>query len=272
MRYVQWSLGHAFEFVFLDAPWESGPGPGVNPVFQEMGPYFRWAVPDGYVPSKNEPAPSSLEQRLRSVLQSDGGEWIGVLGFSQGGKLAAGMMRECEEGLLDGMLPPGQRFKFGLLAGASYPPLYATQKANELWRHPQPRPIQMTPSRTGGGNGGLMEHRTLWDDTLAGAIRTPSIHVQGLDDPVLDMSKMLFRCFDERTRKVFLFDIGHYLPKEKEDNRLVAEAVFDAYMGDWGVPRGRESDDARVGPPSIKHFRSGLGRTRAGPSWELAIE
>ena len=231
-RYLQWSLGKTFEFVFFDAPWPSPPGPGVVPVFEEMGPFFRWAKPDDYEVEEIEPAPPKLEDLLRRVLRSDGGEWVGVMGFSQGGRLAAGLLRECQEGFLDDWLPAGETFKFGLLSGASYPPIYCSAKARQQWPHPPSRPIMHGNERVANGIFGSQKEHRVWDEALDSVVRVPSIHIQGMRDPVLDMSKLLLRCFDERRRKLFLLDIGHHLPKAKEQNRLIADAILEAYRGE----------------------------------------
>ena len=195
--------------MYLDAPWPSQPGPGVVPVFEEMGPFFRWIKPDDYATNENEPPPPKLRDLLRRVFQDSGGEWVGLIGFSQGGRLAAGLLRECQEGLLDDMFRPGERFRFGLFSGASYPPIYTSDEVAARWPHPPPQPTSTSAGIVGNGvYSHQKEHRT-WDDALEGAIRIPSIHIQGLRDPVIDMSKLLLRCFDEQTRKVFLLDIGH---------------------------------------------------------------
>ena len=226
-RYLQWAMAQSFEFVFLDAPWPSQPGPGVTPCFEEMGPFYRWERPSDYVPNDDAPSPPKLDilPTLRRVLQSEGGEWAGVLGFSQGGRVAAGLLRECQEGLLDDLLPPGEKFRFGLLCGASYPPIYITEEGRRRWSHPPTRPLLTPQGQPMDGK----EHR-VFDPSLEGAIvGIPSIHVQGMRDPVLDMSKMLLRCFDQRGRKHFLLDIGHHLPKSNEQNRLIVSSVLEAY-------------------------------------------
>ena len=89
------------------------------PVFEDMGPFYRWVNPDEASAVETLREPPSLEEILKPVLQSYGGEWGGVLGFSQGGRFATGLLRESQEGLLDHLLPPGERFQFGILCGAS---------------------------------------------------------------------------------------------------------------------------------------------------------
>ena len=115
-RKVVWKLKPQFDLVFLDAPWVCPPGPGVLPVFADAGPFYRWArwheTEDG----------NKLADRLREVLSKPGGEWVGVLGFSQGGRLASGLCWE-QQHLENGLdyLIPGLKFKFAVLVGAAWP-------------------------------------------------------------------------------------------------------------------------------------------------------
>ena len=139
------------------------------------------------------------------------------MGFSQGGRLAAGLLRESQEGLLDDIFWPGEGFRFGLFSGASYPPIYASDKGAARWPHSPPQLVSTSPITVGSGVYSHQREHRPWDDTLEGAVRKPSIHIQGLWDPVLDMSKLLLRCFDEQTRKVFLLDIGHRKPTDPPD-------------------------------------------------------
>lgn len=208
-RMIQWILNEQFEFVFPDAPWECGPGPGVVPVFEGMGPFYRWARTGE---SERE---DRLGHVLRRTLRTKGGPWVGVLGFSQGGRLAAGLLLEFQQGKLQG-LAEGLDFKFGLFFGASYPLLLAS-------------------------NGGFLEQsqkeHLVPDEKLKGAISIPSVHVMGLQDGVLPMSELLAQCFDSKTSQVFHFDIGHFMPKDPEHNRKIKNVVLELY--------GSSCDEAR---------------------------
>ena len=201
-RMVQWVLDKHFEFVFPNAPWECGPGPGVVPVFEGMGPFYRWAR------TGEKEREDRLGQVLRRTLRTAGGPWVGVLGFSQGGRLAAGLLLDFQQGKLQGLADGLLDFKFGLFFGASYPVLRAS-------------------------DGGLFEHgqkeHQVPDETLNGAISIPSVHVMGLQDGVLPMSKLLAQCFDPKTSHVFQLDIGHYMPKDPEHNGKIRDIVLDVY-------------------------------------------
>src|SRR5271169_5143167 len=41
-RNIRSALRSQFKFVYIDAPYESEPGPGVLPCFADSGPYYTW--------------------------------------------------------------------------------------------------------------------------------------------------------------------------------------------------------------------------------------
>ena len=205
-RKVQWALNQHFEFVFIDAPFESGPGPGVLPVFEDAGPYYRWAR--WYEDERGE----RLRDLIKATLEERGGPWIGVMGFSQGGRMAAGLLWEQEQNKLHELVP-GVEFKFGIFVGSGYPILH-------LAHGPK-------------GKFYEREHKN-WDEKYAESIHIPSIHIHGLQDGVLPMARLLTKCFDSKTVRVFEYEIGHLMPPEKEQNDELAQAVLEAYRASGG--------------------------------------
>lgn len=76
-RAIQKALQHHFRLVFIDAPFESDAGPGILPVFEGAGPYFRWTKTD----TDTEQAQKVIQQELDD---KDGAPFVGLLGFSEG--------------------------------------------------------------------------------------------------------------------------------------------------------------------------------------------
>ena len=208
-RKVLWKLRPYFEFVFLDAPWVSPPGPGVLPVFADAGPFYRWARLH-----ENEDA-NKLSEKLRAVLSKPGGEWVGVLGFSQGGRLAAGLCWQQQHGAggLDG-LAPGLRFKFAALVGAAWPLLFSVQEA---------------PTMAG------QRESSLWDEGFEGSIGMPSVHCIGRRDAVAEMARLIAKCFDKEQAKMLEPNIGHQMPLEEKENNELCDAILEAYKRGGGV-------------------------------------
>jgi predicted esterase len=106
---LQRALSSKFNFIFLDAPFPGPPGPGVLPVFDSCEPFLRWT---------RSPGDSNLPEETKTLISTvcKETEFVGVLGFSQGAKLAAGL-------LLEQQVRGRKGFRFGVLLMAVSPPL-----------------------------------------------------------------------------------------------------------------------------------------------------
>jgi len=212
-RRIQYALRNKFNFVFVDAPFESGPGPGVLPVFEECGPYYQWIyAPNPLMGQKR------VRQVLREAIKADGGEFVGLLGFSQGGRLTAGLLADLQN-KEDTNLPA---WKFGVCLCASYPPYsldYARKvAAGEEWKGES------------DGNGEIREPEA------HELIRIASVHVRGTDDPHLEKGRRLVKYFDKETLTSMEFKMSHNLPgaagdttSEKGDTDKIKDAILRAY-------------------------------------------
>jgi predicted esterase len=114
---LQRALSQHFNFVFLDAPFPALPGPGVLPIFEGCGPFLRWT---------KAPTSNDLPEETRTLITNacKETEFVGVLGFSQGAKLASGLLLEQHVRGTNG-------FKFGVLLMGTSPPLTAGLTAEE---------------------------------------------------------------------------------------------------------------------------------------------
>lgn len=104
------TLEERFDFIFIDAPIESEPGPGVLPVFEDEGPYFSWLA-EG--PAGSSGLATSIQ--LLDKLELSHGHIVGVLGFSQGA--AIGMGRLLREQLRRELNLPTVGYSFGVFVG-----------------------------------------------------------------------------------------------------------------------------------------------------------
>lgn len=203
-RRLQFALRSNFRFVFVDAPFKSLAGPGVLPVFEGCDPFFRWVVPDD---QDQERGQLRVRQVLRDAIRMDEGYggFVGVLGFSQGGRMVAGLLADLQEGE-DMGLP---HWKFGVLLCASHPPLSMSSS----------RPATAKPMGEVDGHGPLREPS---EDEI---IHVPTVHVRGTLDPHLEKGRRLVRYFDEKTRISMEFVMGHHLPGAAGDTTSSKEAT-----------------------------------------------
>ena len=204
-RKIQHALRQHFRFVFIDGPFESPPGPGVMPFFEGCGPYWRWVKTKGR-------SDMEVRQLLRKTLKEDGGPFVGVLGFSQGARLAAGIMVEQQDkGHVE-----GAKFRFAACFNGTYPAILLAQESPEASRLSSDRELPA------------------WDEAYNHHIPLPSVHVHGRMDPYVRASKLLAQCFDVEAARVFEFENGHCLPTLTSDNDRVAEEILRIQHSDDG--------------------------------------
>ncbi|KFA60108.1 hypothetical protein S40285_09454 [Stachybotrys chlorohalonatus IBT 40285] len=112
-----------FRLVLVNGPWTASPHESIASVFGSMGPFYRWLrwLPE-HEPIDDDVAANTLMDTVLQAMKKDvgTGPWAGVMGFSQGGKIAANLLWEQERAAKHG-LPPLTNFKFGVIMAALPP-------------------------------------------------------------------------------------------------------------------------------------------------------
>ena len=215
LRRLVLALRQYFTFVFVTAPLESGPGPGVVPAFTDCGPYYRWITPEG---QEKEPLQLEVREILKDAMKKDGGEFVGVLGFSQGAMMAAGLLIDQEEGDNEGM----PEWKFGVMLCGGHPPssLSASRK------HDAGLDLDVKKD----------EYGEIRRPDLGEMIRVPSVHMRGLQDVHLERGRRLAKFFSNKIE--LEFDQGHHLPGAAGDTtspKTATADLADAILRQYGV-------------------------------------
>jgi predicted esterase len=195
---IQRVLSEHFEFVFLSAPFDSGPGPDVLPSFEGCGPFFRWTLDRG--PAETPEETKVLLSRLaKEQIMKDGRGFVGVLGFSQGARLATGLLLEQQLGK---GIDWGDGLGFGVICNGTSPPLTSHLSKEEK-------------------------------DTK---IAIPTLHLVGLRDPWREESRRLrvVHCEEEQAA-ILEFDVGHRLPILPEDNAKLAAVILRMHSETSGI-------------------------------------
>ena len=196
---LQRALSGHFRFVFVDGPFECEAGPGVLPFFDGMGPYRRWINEEGFDEDKVRPL-------LRKRMAEDGGQFVGVLGFSQGARLALGLLHEKQE-----MEPEAfYELRFGVFICGTYPPLGLSSSLFEV------APIAQFESHS-------------WDEKHENILSIPSIHVIGDNDPYRHKSRLLAQCSEPSSASIMRFRMGHHLPVLPADTQRLADGILNLY-------------------------------------------
>ncbi|KAG5929178.1 hypothetical protein E4U42_006906 [Claviceps africana] len=211
-------LASTFRLVFVDAPYSSGAHRDIVPVYGEFGPFYCWLPWGGTHPTSTAGSHDIMTSCLEAMGADDGsGPWVGVLGFSQGAKIAISLLwaqRQAER-----FLGPGHAktdFKFGVIMAGSAPIVHLDSRL--------PRSRHVADATTSSHSFDD------WPDAPDGdhVVAAPTLHVHGLQDPGIDRHKKLLAlyCMPGQTRLVE-WDAGHRLPIKTYDVQQVVSNVLD---------------------------------------------
>jgi predicted esterase len=110
-----------FELVFFDGPFESGPGPGILPAFRENKPYRSWFKKDEKGSDLNDGSGYDITgrdgvERVWGLMEAagPGGEWVAAMGFSQGSRVAGGLLLDQQRRMASGEPGNYPNLKFGV--------------------------------------------------------------------------------------------------------------------------------------------------------------
>jgi len=223
-------LSPTFRLVFANAPYPCPPHAAITSVYgASHGPCYRWLrYEDHHEAVTAQEASRAVLQVCRDAMDADDdagatGEWVGVLGFSQGAKIAASLL------WLAGWLDPRPlprpmgmdvRLRFGVFMAGSAPVALLDPKG-ELEGE---RPRGVDTAETVG-----MRFEE-WPETREGehAIGLPTLHVHGLQDPgVVRHRRMMELYCKEGTTRLVKWDGGHRLPFKSSDVQLVVDGILE---------------------------------------------
>lgn len=219
-RSLDYHLKAHFRTVFVEAPLPSTAGPDVLTVYAECGPFKRWVLTTEPNAVERQPKETwDLDERaIADAMDADDrrgatGAWAGVLGFSQGGKMAASVLLRQQENpaALGRLRRPGSPggFRFGVLM-AGRGPLIQPDPDSADW---------LGPGDKFDYESNLAARRVL---------RVPTIHVHGMQDPGLDYHQMLLSEWCEPgTTKLIEWEGNHRLPFKTPDVGKVVNAIMD---------------------------------------------
>ena len=222
MRYFINSLAHDFQFVFANGPWLSEMHEDLKPVYSDMGPCYRWANWSPFHPPFNDTsAIAEVESCLMKAMNNDEGkgEWVGLLGFSQGAALAFSILLENQLRLQQDPWArafTGVNWRFGVIMAGRAPP-YSLNSITQKSQH--------YSSLTQASQG--------WEKALSSApfpnrLRTPTLHVHGLQDAAIEFHQDLLKYFTSPPHtKLVEWDGAHRIPFRNADAQETTEAMLE---------------------------------------------
>ncbi|KAJ9618532.1 uncharacterized protein PV06_09226 [Exophiala oligosperma] len=211
-RRLIWTLEKQFRFVFVQAPIEGTPGHGMLPVFASCAPFYRWVNRRFKAgESEVEPTPQeeidAIDKLILDTMDANGGvdSFKGVIGFSQGARLTAGLLlrqkiQERDSG------ESKTKFAFGIMIGGPYPPIGLSQQVNAA------------------------------DYPLLKGI--PTVHAWGKDDHVKPGCEALAKMCESDVCFTMDFEGGHHLPLKDVEAKDLCDLIMAAWYaggGKYGV-------------------------------------
>jgi hypothetical protein len=219
-RVLEAQLAKQARLVYADAPYFGPPGPLVAGPFLEWGPFRTWLPPalgigpengkrQGVVSIDEDPSEvisvvEKIEQSLKTAMEDDDrsggtGLWAGLLGFSQGAKIAASLLlREQLDRSMAASLPT---FEFGILIAGPAPM------------------VSLIPSSI---------DTTALQSSSTPLLRVPTTHIHASHDSLFSCSNdYLYQSCSPDSRSLFVWDGDHQVPTRSEDVAAVVEMVTE---------------------------------------------
>lgn len=189
-------LRDQFEFLFVDAPISSIPGPGMLPTFADAGPFWVWF---GTNKKERTTEIERLHKTIRAVVdENPSANIVGVMAFSQGAIASSLLILHQQQG----NVPWLPTLHFGVFVCPDF-----NEESVHYTRFP---PVE--------------------DREIDVIIRIPSVHLHGMRDPYLESSrKMLNTHFDKDRTEKMDFEGAHHFPNTPKECVKAANLIRNAY-------------------------------------------
>lgn len=236
-RAFKWHLGHEFRFIFAQAPFPSTPGPDVTAVYRDYGPFRAWirrVHEDEDQDLCASEASTLIQSAINDAIVADDrlgatGEVIGVLGFSQGARIAASILynqqlRSQRLGIDPQTTPQTAtgwpHFRFAVLMAG---------RGRLVWLTPDaPMPATLVrPVQPAGLPPQMLDDAANWNGMqVEDKLKLPTVHVHGIEDAGLDFHRLLNKryCLPSSST-VVEWQGEHRVPIKTKDVHLVADEI-----------------------------------------------
>ncbi|PSN63047.1 hypothetical protein BS50DRAFT_576872 [Corynespora cassiicola Philippines] len=225
-------LQHSFRLVWVDGPFFCEPHSDIIPVYSDYAPFRRWLrwLPD-HAEVDAESCIEEIGYAIRTAMEDDDrqgarGEWVGLMGFSQGAKLSASLLLEqqareekaSKEGRKDvklGFIGIPLNWRFGILLAGRAP------LSN---MNPE---IQKSPALVSTENisEGFQFVKEVDADSI---LKKPTLHVHGMADPGLHLHRILLNEYCEAgSTKLVEWEGAHRIPIKSNDVNRVMKSIYD---------------------------------------------
>ncbi|WPH02992.1 Hypothetical protein R9X50_00586500 [Acrodontium crateriforme] len=227
LRSFSREMENSFRLVYAEAPYPSRAGPDVLLVYRDFGEFkswLRWREDD--IERSEDSVTNDIDAAIAAAVTGDdmkgaSGEWVAVLGFSQGAKISASLLYRQQyyaERQEESKIYP--RFRFGIIIAGSFPLVWLDKDNN---------------APTGLASAGAlatMAFDDLDEMPMHSRLRIPTIHLHGLADPgIARHRKLRNRCFDPQSTHLIEWEGAHRLPFKSSDVAPIVKEIED--MARW---------------------------------------
>lgn len=212
-RVLEAMLKPHFRLCYAQAPFFSQPGPDVQTVYSNYGPFRAWLrwSPDnavGETDGVSDEIITAIDLAVRQDnLSGASGEWVGILGFSQGAKIGASILKAQQQNMRTGSprlrttAPSWQTFRFGILLAGRGPLVHFPTISN----------IDSTCGKLG-------------------RLSIPTIHVHGINDANLQLHrKLLHEHCEDGSASLIEWYGGHRVPVTTQAVSLVVDEMLSVF-------------------------------------------
>ena len=230
-------LSPYFRLVFADGPFSSNIHPDLVPVYSEMEPCYSWA---GRLPKhcqdedmENLKLVEKVRKNLLFAMASDPGtgNWTGLLGFSQGARLALSILLEDQRRRQDGFKQFSSEtflraeWKFGILLAGRGPP-YALSNQTQHLPHCENLSVPVNTTSVEAAALSLS-----WDGPEEQhVLTTPTLHVHGLSDEGIGFHRLLLKYYVATdSARLVNWNGGHRIPIRTNDVNNVCSSILEIY-------------------------------------------
>ncbi|KAK1981604.1 citrinin biosynthesis oxidoreductase CtnB [Colletotrichum cereale] len=220
-REVIRALRSHFRLVFADGPFVCDPHPDIVKTYGDYGPFrqwLRWRPSDKHVDA--ETVIRLIHRQISSAMVADDllggtGEWVGLLGFSQGANIAASLLWT-QQAMSSRPASVPTRWRFGVLF-AGRPPLVALDSR-----------IVPPPGINDAGAAAAEFRDWPSESTQGHVLNIPTLHIHGTADPGLEQHRRLLNVYcNPSTACVIEWDGAHRLPLKKRDVHPIVRMIIE---------------------------------------------
>lgn len=225
-------LEHSFRLVWAEAPFFCDPHADVIDVYGSYAPFRRWLR---WLPEHAEvDAETCIEEMgyaMRISMEDDDreggtGEWVGLMGFSQGAKLSASILLE-QQAREAKAKREGRKTEVGFTEVQDLHWRFAILLAGRAPLSNLNPEVLTCPALVGAGDmsEGFQFCKEVGEDSI---LRMPTLHVHGTADAGLHLHrKLLHEYCSQVSTQLVEWDGTHRIPLKSKDVDKVVGGIYD---------------------------------------------